>query len=250
MTPPNSTDSTDTSGPSRLPFIIGGVVVVAIAVAAIVWFFVLPDDADPVADLKEDAGSGETVEVEEGGLDGTWTVVPGSDEEGTFAGYLVDEVFASGAREVTANGRSSAVEGTLTVADGSVTDAEVVVDTTQLRSDQGRRDNAIKTRGLQTEQFPEARFELSEPVTLPTDMADGKVATVPVEGKLTLRDQTQDVSVDLDVRPLGDEFTILGRIPIAFADYGIEAPNIGGFVSVEDEGQIELRINFGRQSEG
>jgi len=229
---------------SRLPFVIVGVVVVLAAIAAIVWFLVLPEDDDPVADLKESVGSGESVATDD--LDGTWRIVAGSGDETTFAGYLVEEVFAQGARHVTASGRSTAVTGEATVSGGTVTAVSITVDTTELESDQGRRDNAIRSRGLETDRFPEATFELTEPVELPTGMTDGNVSKATVTGDLTLHGVTRSVTVPLDVRPLGDAFTVLARIPVDFADYDIEAPSVGGFVEVEDNGQIELRINFAR----
>ena len=37
---------------------------------------------------------------------------------------------------------------------------------------------------------------------------------------------------------------VVGTIPVNFADYDIEAPSVGGFVSVEDEGEIELQLTF------
>src|SRR5690625_445067 len=158
---------------SRIVALIVGIAVIAIAAIAFIWFIVLPDDDDPVADLVDDAGTGETVEADD--LDGTWSVVPGPSGEGTFAGYLVQEVFASGLREATAAGRTDAVDGQLTVADGSVTDASLTVDMTRLTSDEGRRDNQIKERGLETNEFPEATFELTETIPLPDDLADGAV---------------------------------------------------------------------------
>lgn len=228
----------------RLAAVLVGVLAVVIATGAIVWFFVLPDDDDPVADLADDAGTGEAVDVTT--LDGTWTVVPGPSGEGTFAGYLVDEVFASGLREATAAGRTADVEGELVVLDGTVTTASITVDMTTLTSDEGRRDAQIRERGIETDRFPEATFELTEPIPLPDDLADGAVATVSATGDLTLHGVTRSITTDLDVRPLGSEFTVLARVPIDFADHDIEAPSIGGFVEVRDEGRIELRVNFGR----
>lgn len=229
---------------SRIPLIAAIVTAVLIAIAAVVWFWVLPDDDEPVADLREDAGDGAVVDATD--LDGTWSVVPGPAGEGTFAGYLVTEQFAAGAHEVTATGRTPAVEGTLTVENGTVTTGSIDADLTLLTSDEGRRDQQIRERGLETNRFPDASFTLTEPVDLPTDLTDGRVTVLTVTGDLLLHGVTRSVTVDLDVRPLDDEFTLLGRIPIRFADHDIEAPDIAGFVSVADEGQIELRINLAR----
>lgn len=37
-----------------------------------------------------------------------------------------------------------------------------------------------------------------------------------------------------------------GRLPINLSDYGISPPNIGGFVTVEDKGTLELDLLFTR----
>lgn len=227
----------------RLLLILGGLALVAV-IAAIVVFVVMPDDApekEELTDAKD--ASGEVVET--GSLDGTWNVVAGEGDTETYAGYRVEEVFAAGAREVTAIGRTSDVSGSLTVAGEQVTEASITVDVTTLESDEGRRDNAIRDRGLQTDQFPEATFVLTEPITLP-ELKDGIVATVPATGDLTLHGVTNPVTVDLSVRPSGDTFTIDASVPVAFADYDIEAPSIGGFVTVEDQGSLEFRISFQR----
>lgn len=227
----------------KLLAIIGGLALLAVIVAVVV-FVVMPDDAPEKKELTDakDA-SGEVVET--GSLDGTWTVVAGSGDTETYAGYRVEEVFAAGAREVTAIGQTNDVTGELTVAGEQVTAGTITVDVTTLESDEDRRDNAIRDRGLQTNQFPEATFALTEPITLP-ELKDGIVATVPATGELTLHGVTNPVTVDLSVRPSGDTFTIDASLPVVFADYDIEAPSIGGFVTVKDEGSLEFRISFQR----
>lgn len=230
---------------SKLPLVLAAVAAVVI-VAVGTFLFVTRDTSDPELTLTDSAdGTGEVVDGDR--LAGTWTVVPGPDGEATVAGYRVDEVFAAGAREVTANGRTAAVEGSLTVDEaGTVTEGAFTVDVSTLRSDEGRRDNAIRTRGLETDTFPEATFTLTDPVELP-DLRDGVAVEVPATGALTLRDRTNPVTIDLTVRAEGERFTIQGNAPVDFADYGIEAPSIGGFVTVEDEGSFEFLVNVERQ---
>lgn len=226
---------------SRVPLFVGAaVVLVAVAVGAFLFF--TRDTSDPELQLSDSAeGTGEAVDVAT--LDGTWTVVAGSDDDPTVAGYRVKEVFAAGAREVTANGRTGDVTGELTVADGSVTEGTFTVDMTTLASDEGRRDSAIRSRGLQTDQFPEGTFTLTEPIELP-ELADGDAVELGATGELTLRDVTQPVTIDLTVRASGDTFTVQGSAPVEMADYGIEPPSVGGFVEVEDNGSFEFVVNF------
>jgi polyisoprenoid-binding protein YceI len=204
---------------SKLPLVLAAVAAVAI-VAVGAFLYWTRDTSDPELTLTDSAdGTGEAVDADR--LAGTWTVVPGPDGEATVAGYRVEEVFAAGAREATANGRTSEVEGSLTVdEDGTVTQGTFTVDVSTLRSDEGRRDDAIRTRGLETDTFPEATFTLTEPVELP-DLRDGVAVEVPATGELTLRDRTNPVTIDLTVRAEGDRATIQGSAPVTFTDYGI-----------------------------
>ncbi|MBX3314660.1 MAG: YceI family protein [Actinobacteria bacterium] len=227
---------------NHLFVIIGGLVALVVVAAIVVVVFVLPDDAPPKEELPDAAdATGEVVDADS--LDGTWNVVAGDGDTETYAGYRVEEVFAAGAQQVTAIGQTNDVTGTLTVAGGEVTDASITVDMTTLESDKDRRDDAIRSRGIQTDEFPEATFALSEPVTLP-GLKDGIVAEVDAVGDLTLHGVTQQVTVALSVRPSGDTFTIDASVPVAFGDFDIDAPSVGGFVTVEDEGSLEFRISF------
>lgn len=226
---------------SRLP-VIAAAVVVLIAVAIGAFLYLTRDTSDPELKLADDpAATGEAVDA--GTLDGTWTVVAGSGDAATVAGYRVEEVFAAGSRRATANGRTNDVTGSLTVAGGAVTEGTFTVDMTTLASDEGRRDNAIKGRGLETNRFPEATFVLTEPIELP-ELTDGKTFTVSATGELTLHGQTKPGTIEITGRSSGGTFTVQGSAPVAMADYGIEPPSVGGFVEVDDSGSFEFIVNF------
>jgi polyisoprenoid-binding protein YceI len=60
----------------------------------------------------------------------------------------------------TAVGRTRNVTGTLVIDDASITSLSVEVGTTALRSDDDRRDGRLRMRGLQTDTYPTATFEL------------------------------------------------------------------------------------------
>ncbi len=242
MAQPSPASSNDQRS-SRLPIIIGAVVVL-VAVAVGGFLFLTRDTSDPELTLTDDpsAGTGEAVDVAT--LDGSWTVAEGTDGEETEAGYRVKEVFAAGSRKAEANGRTKGVTGTLTVADGSVTEGTFTVDMTTLESDEGRRDSTIKNRGLESNTFPEATFAVTEPIELPADLADGATFEVTATGDLTLHGVTQPVTIDLTGKSTGGTFTVQGSAPIQMADYDIEPPNVGGFVTVEDTGSFEFIVNF------
>jgi len=224
--------------------LIAVLVVVVLAVVGFAgWYLFIRDDAPEELKLS-DSPSGTGQAVDASALDGTWKVVAGSGDEATVAGYRVKEEFA-GARKVEAAGRTAGVEGDLTVAGGQVTKATFTVDMTTLKSDEDRRDQAIKGRGIQTDSYPTSTFTLTDPITLPA-ITDGKVFKVEAKGQLELHGVKKPVTLTLSGKSSGEgkTFTIQGSAPIVMADYDIEPPSVGGFVTVRDNGSIEFIVNF------
>jgi len=192
------------------------------------------------AALQDDAPPAATVEVQPAdaelstGTDGTWTVTDGS-----TAGYRVDEVL-NGA-DVTVAGTTEQVSGTVVVEAGALDSAEVTVDVASIATDSGRRDAYFRDNVMDVGTYPTATFTVTEPVELPE--LSGTPATVPVTGELTVAGQTRQVQVELAVVRTPDGVDISGSVPVTFADYGLEAPDLG-FVSVEDQGAIEFLLHL------
>lgn len=229
-------------------------VAVVAVIAVIAWYLT----RDTVAEVDIDAASGASAQpsaaaggslADPADLAGEWTVTntDGGDlENGTFVGYRVDEELA-GVGAATAVGRTSAVEGSMTIADdGSVSDVTVDADVTQLRSDQSFRDRAIESQGLETGQFPDAGFTLDEPVTIPDEALSGETVTIPTTGTLTLHGVGQQVTVDLEARLVEDQIVAGGSIPVAMTDYDITAPSAQRVISIAEDGTAELQLFFER----
>ncbi|MCU0479031.1 MAG: YceI family protein [Chloroflexi bacterium] len=179
-----------------------------------------------------------------GDLAGTWTVTEGE------AGYRVRETFLQQQADVDAVGRTSGVTGSLTV-DGApgalvIASGSIVVDMTTLESDESRRDNQLRGRGLETDTYPTSTFEIRGPVALPAELGSADVA-VTLPGTLTLHGVTQDVEIAAQARVEADGTVVVaGSLPILFADYDIEAPSIAGLIAVQDNGVMEFRVVLAR----
>ena len=192
------------------------------------------------AALEEDAPPARTVQAQPEGAtlsadtDGTWTVGPGSS-----AGYRVDEVL-NGA-DVTVAGTTDQVTGSVVVGGGSLTSAEVTVDMGSIATDNSRRDGYFRDSVMDVAQFPTATFAVTEPVQLPE--LGGTPVTVPVTGELTLAGTTRPVQADLAVVRTAEGVDVSGAVPVVFADFGIDAPDLG-FVRVEDRGQVEFLLRL------
>jgi polyisoprenoid-binding protein YceI len=179
-------------------------------------------------------------------LAGTWAVAGDS-----LAGYRVRERLATLAAESDAVGRTADVTGTITLeSDGTTTTltaGTLIVDTTTITSDEDRRDNRLRTEGLQTDTFPTASFTVTEPVEIPASAVEGTATDLILVGDLELHGVTKSVSIPAQAQLVGGTIQVAGSITFPLADFEIEAPNVGGFIlSIADEGALEFAVNFTR----
>jgi polyisoprenoid-binding protein YceI len=208
------------------------------------WFF-LRGDAPERARLPSRAAAttiapGAAV----GSPDGEWQLTPG---EGIFVGYRVQEQFAGETITKTAVGRTIGVSGTMTISGGQVTAATIEADLTRLRSDQARRDDYIRTAGLETDTYGTATFTLTQPITLPADVPAGQQVQVTAVGDLTLHGVTRPVEIPLQAQWDGTTVDLAGGVGIVMADYAMDPPS-NSVVSVAGDGELELQLTFTRAS--
>jgi polyisoprenoid-binding protein YceI len=175
-----------------------------------------------------------------GGTNGTWVLDASS---GSFVGYRVREKLAMLSAPSDAVGRTTAVQGSLSISGTDVTAVDVKADMTQLTSDDSRRDDRIRTEGLESNTYPDAEFTLTSPISLGKKPAQGAVVTETAQGSLNLHGVTKNITMSVKARWSGSAIQVIATIPVVFADYGIVAPS-SGFVSVEDHGTIEASLTF------
>jgi polyisoprenoid-binding protein YceI len=175
--------------------------------------------------------------------DGTWQV---SDDGSSFVGYRVKEQLAFLNSPNEAVGRSSAVTGTMQVAGDTVEAVKIEADLTRLTSDEDRRDNAIRMRGLESERFPTATLELLEPLQLATAPVQGQEVRGQGTGKLTVHGVTREVELDLRGVWSGSSIQVAGQLPVKMSDFQIEPPRFGPVVSIEDGLAVDFKLVFER----
>ena len=241
---------------SRLPMLIAVLVILAGIGGYVAYDQVLSGDsvaplslpstspeasasASPSASVDPETSSGAT-----GDLAGTWNVA-----EGSLAGYRVRERLANLDAESDAVGRTSDVTGTITIeTEGTtttLTGGTLTVDTTTIASDEDRRDNRLRTEGLQTDMFPTATFTITEALEIPAAAVEGTATDVTLVGDLTLHGVTKSVSIPAQARLADGAIQVAGSITFPLADYDIVAPNVGGFIiSIADDGALEFAVNF------
>jgi polyisoprenoid-binding protein YceI len=254
---------------SRTALLAGvAVLLLVIGAGALTWVLFLKGDdvapltlpsTPPAAEATSPAGTaafasgaaGESLvpasaaPIDAASLPGTWSIAPDS-----VVGYRVRERLASLSADSDAVGRTSAITGTATiaaVADAlSVTDASFSVDMTSISSDRQMRDNRLRNDGIQTDQYPTSTFKLTQPVALPAAVVNGSAVDVTLHGDLTLHGVTKSVDIPAKAQLNGNLVRVAGSLSFPFSDYQINAPNIAGFVAVQDTGTLEFLINLAK----
>jgi polyisoprenoid-binding protein YceI len=195
--------------------------VLVLVVAGGLAFALRDGDAPPPPRLEQTTVATPSADV--------WTVGAGS-----FAGYRVDEEYL-GVGVNTAVGRTRSLSGTIELDGTSVVNARLIADLTQLRSDEARRDDALRTRGIKTGRYPRATFTLGDRVRL--SATDQRAS-----GTLELHGQQAPIAVRVAGSLDKTRLELVGRAPIDFEQFGIEPPSVAGLVTVRDTGILEFRL--------
>jgi polyisoprenoid-binding protein YceI len=224
--------------------VLGLVVVAGLAFAG--WYFFLKTDPEPRAAIKDTPVVTEsTVTGQTGsGLDGTWTVASGNSQN--FVGYRVTEKLFANISETEATGRTHDVTASMKIDGTTVSDVTVTADLRDLQSDNSFRDGRIRSEGLESDQFPQAKFVLTSPIQLSAVPAAGETIKTRATGDFTLHGVTKPVTIDLEGRWDGKQVQVVGSLPIVFSDYKITAPTAPAVASVDDHGEMELQLFFDR----
>jgi polyisoprenoid-binding protein YceI len=174
---------------------------------------------------------------------GIWVVTNGSS-----AGYAITETTVLGTATVT--GRTTTVSGQAklgqTVAAITLSGSTFSADLTKLSSGDPFGDGQVAS-ALQTAQYPNARFEQTAPVQLPSATALQRGATVTVAGRVTLRGKVRQVSVPAQVTLSGGRLIVAGSIPFRLADFGIDMSAFGGLVTLGDTASLNLSLVMAHQ---
>jgi polyisoprenoid-binding protein YceI len=222
--------------------LVAVIVIVLLGAGGFYWFVLRSDAPAEVTlrDRSQEAPASTATGPARATPDGTWQVAP---DEKVFVGYRILEKFAGETLKKEAVGRTGGVTGTMTVNGQQVTNVTITADVSQLKSDQSRRDNFIRSRGLQTDTFKEATFTSTQPVQLPSAPQQGQRLTVPVTGDLTLHGQTKSVTIPVEAVWNGSTIDASGKVEIKLADYGIEKVEIPG-ITVDEQGTLEIALSF------
>ncbi|WP_133754248.1 YceI family protein [Naumannella halotolerans] len=237
---PDDGRSPDKRGGRRKALLIGIPIALIVLIAAAVLvprIYADSQNAAAPAPLEytptAETGS-EGADADPATLDGEWSV-----GDGSGAGYRIEEVL-NGA-DVTVVGRTEEVTGDVTIADGELSAGTVEVDVASITTDSDRRDSYFREQGMNTEEYPTATFEITEPVALTGASSE----ELQVTGELTMAGQTKELTGTFERTTDGENQVVTGALDVTLSDFGLEAPDLG-FVTVEPDGQVEFLLQLAR----
>lgn len=220
------------------------IVIAVVAFAAGPWFYreFIAGDADPELALPGQAQAATT------DVNGTWTVVPGPDDDATRtqAGYRVDEILRGS--PLTVNGRTPKVTGEAVVAASKLESATFTIDVASITSPESVRDNQFRgAEILDTDKFPTAELRVTQPVDVASVPDSGESTTLDVPVSLTIKGVSRDVTAKVNVKRAGDTVVVAGTVPVTWTDFNVTPPDFAGFVKVEPTGSIEFLVNLAKK---
>ena len=201
----------------RKPIIIGGVVIIvllAIFALGTVVMSLLSTPGVHTPELNADNAKPASTDV-----GGEWQVVTGDAPNISSVGFTFDEILPSDKR--TTSGSTQAVRGTITVDDVTLQPG-------------GR---------IEVDNYPDAAFEVTEPVDLSALPDDGSVGMVTVPGKLTIKGETREVKPEFQAVRDGDKLTVSTVLRFNRLDYGVKTPEFIA-AKVSEEGDLNVLLTF------
>jgi polyisoprenoid-binding protein YceI len=171
------------------------------------------------------------------------------DASASQASYHAHEQLVGKTLPSEAVGTSPAVSGTLVLgADGSVAadQSTITVDLTQLKSDESRRDNFIKTNSLETNKYPTATFVANAVQGLPTPLPTAGSATFQLLGDLTVHGVTRPVTWQVTAQFADTTVSGSATTSVNITDFGMTPPKAGPVLAIEDAVTLELAFTANR----
>jgi polyisoprenoid-binding protein YceI len=159
------------------------------------------------------------------------------------AWYLAPEKLASLPTSSTAKGTTKQITGEFHLTADGLDPAKpttFTVDLASITSDESRRDNRMRG-ALETSKYPATTFTATSISGLPAEF--GATDTVlQLTGTLDLHGVQKEVTWELKVKRDGDILSVLGTTGFKYSDFGITKPDIGGFVSVDENVTLQVQL--------
>ncbi|HSD82946.1 MAG TPA: YceI family protein, partial [Anaerolineae bacterium] len=160
------------------------------------------------------------------------------------ARYEVGETFFQGNRFNLAVGRTKGIAGEVLVDFANPANSQIgtiVIDISQFKSDEGRRDNFIRNNFLQSAQYPQATFKPTKIEGLPASVKPGDSLTLKVTGELTVKETTKAVTFDVTLKADQDKVTGTATTEVLLSDFGV-GPIQLAMLQTEDKAKLAFEF--------
>jgi polyisoprenoid-binding protein YceI len=221
-------------------WLVGAIVVVVVLAVAIPFIYIHliegpapPKLALPTSHSTTSVGASGSTSAQS--VSGTYNVGSGSE-----AGYRVTEVLVG--QHSTAVGRTTKIWGSVTISGDSVTAGTFTVDMASVASDQSERNAQFDGRIMDVARYPTAALKLTAPISLGTLPDLGSKVTYTASGDLTMHGVTRAVTFSLTTERTANGIYALADLPILFSDWNIANPSVGGFVTTDSSGTLEVLV--------
>ena len=170
------------------------------------------------------------------------------DEEKSFARYLAPKVFLNSNEEVVV-GETNEVSGSFVLSIGEcdssdscilIENLSISVDLMKLKSNNGIRDNAIKSKWLESELYPIATYSIEE-LILPNNNFDSKIDET-ITGILNIRDIDYIVPFSISAYMDNNLVYVYGVAQIETLWFGFDPPSKFDAWNVLNPIGIEIEI--------
>lgn len=167
------------------------------------------------------------------------------DSSSSTASYHATETLVGNNLPTPAIGTTPGVSGNVVIAaDGSIDPDQsmITVDLSMLKSDEGRRDNFIKTNTLQTSKFPTATFVAREAQGLSMPLPTSGQAVFELLGDLTVHGVTNPATWQVTAQFADSSVSGNATTTVKLTDFGMSPPKAGPVLSIVDD--IVLVLDF------
>jgi len=160
--------------------------------------------------------------------------------------YEVGETFLNqNNRFATTIGQTSEVNGEIYANPANPLESRLgafLIDISTFKSDNTRRDNAIRRDWLESSKYPLATFVPRSITDLPETYVPGEPYTFEVQGELTVKQTTLGVTFTITALYDQEQLTGTAETEILMSDFKVGPISIGGVLNTEDK--VKIRFDF------
>jgi len=222
-----------------------GVIALVVVAAAVIWTL-RSDDPDllteapaiPTAAAGADESPTETPDATAEATTGAATavdlpegvrrfVVVSGDSIATSAKYVVEETLSG--LPATAVGTTTDVTGEIYLTPEGLYDgaeSKFMVDLSTLQTDEGRRDNYVRSNVLQTNQYQFAEFIIESIDAFPAGYVEGEEVSLSLSGTMTIKEVSLPMTFSVLARQADDTLTATADTEFLMSSFGIDPPQV------------------------